>query len=79
MTDDMKVALAKYNKEYRDLHRERLLNNKKNIYQRDKERISQERLVKVRCSCGISIGIKGINKHKKSKQHIMTLTDQFFN
>jgi hypothetical protein len=79
MTDNMKIALAKYNKEYRDLHRERLLNNKKNIYQRDKERISQERLVKVRCSCGALIGIKGINKHIKTIQHAKTLTDQFFN
>ena len=78
MTDDMKVALAKYNKEYRDLHRERLLNNKKNIYKRDKERISKERLVKVLCSCGAFIGIKGINKHLKSKIQAKTVTDQFF-
>ena len=68
-----------YNKEYRELNRERLLNNKRDIYKRDKERISKERLVKIMCSCGAIIGIKGINKHKKSKQHIKTLTEQFFN
>jgi len=67
-----------YNKEYRDLNRERLLSNKRKIYKRDKERISQERLVKVRCSCGVFIGIKGINKHLKSKIHAQRLTDQFF-
>ena len=75
---DAKVKEAIYNKEYRELNRERLLNNKKNIYKRDKERISKERLVKIRCSCGAFIGIKGINKHKKTKQHVQILMDQFF-
>ena len=78
MTDG-KVKEAIYNKQYRDLNRERLLNNKKNIYKRDKERISKERLVKVRCSCGALIGIKGLNKHIKTIQHAKILTDQFFN
>ena len=79
MTNHIKIALAKYNKEYRDLNRERLLSNKREIYKRDKERISKERLVKIRCSCGVLISIKGLNKHTKSKQHAKTLIDQFFN
>jgi hypothetical protein len=79
MTNHIKIALAKYNKEYRDLHRERLLNNKKNIYKRDKERISKERLVKQLCSCGALIGIKGITKHLKTQKHAQILTDKFFN
>jgi len=48
------------------------------IYKRDKERISKERLVKIRCSCGVFIGIKASNKHLKSKIHAQRLTDQFF-
>jgi hypothetical protein len=67
-----------YNKEYRNLHRERLLSNKREIYKRDKERISKERLVKTRCSCGVFIGVKASNKHLKSKIHAQRLTDQFF-
>jgi hypothetical protein len=79
MADNLKVALAKYNKEYRDSNRERLLHNKREIYKRDKEKISKERLVKVRCSCGMLISIKGTNKHLKSQKHAQILTDQFFN
>ena len=67
-----------YNKKYRDLHRERLLSNKREIYKRDKERISKERLVKVRCSCGAFIGVKGTTKHLKSQKHAKILMDQFF-
>jgi transcription antitermination factor NusG len=68
-----------YNKQYRNLHRERLLRNKREIYKRDKERISKESKVKVRCICGAFIGVKGTTKHLKSQKHAKTLTDQFFN
>ena len=67
-----------YNKQYRNLHRERLLRNKREIYKRDKERISKESKVKVRCSCGLFIGVKGTTKHLKSQKHAQLMTDQFF-
>ena len=67
---DLKNAVARHNKTYRDLHRERLLNNKKNAYKRDT-------LVLIKCCCNAMIGMKAINEHMKSKKHFDALMKQF--
>ena len=44
-----KVAVA--NKRYRELNKEQLVYNKKNVYKRD-------RLILVKCSCNAIVGMK---------------------
>ena len=63
-----KVAIA--NKRYRELSKERLINAKRAIYLKD-------RLVLIKCSCNVMIGMKALNKHMKSKKHSDELMKQF--
>ena len=58
-------------KEYREgPNRERILENKKVYYNRNKESITEKNKGKVTCECGCEVTKQHLKRHQQSKAHI---------
>ena len=79
MNMDEKMKLAVYNKEYRIANRERLNENKKKVYQIQKDMMKAKRQIRIICPCGVNVGGKpALIKHQKTFTCINAIANQFF-
>jgi hypothetical protein len=78
MTDDAKTKLQVYNREYRLLNQQRLNENKRKIYQLQKDKIHKQRQILIKCDCGAVVGCLNLTKHLKSVKHQKRTANQFF-
>jgi hypothetical protein len=58
-----------YNKQYRIINKQQIIDTYKSYYKIKKESISLKNKEKIICSCGTSVRKEGIKRHQRTAQH----------
>ena len=71
--EDNKEQIKEHNKKYREDNKEQLKERTKKYYQEHKDKMKEYFKEKITCECGCIITKHSLNRHKKSKKHLINI------